>query len=74
MIIQVNGERREVSAPLTLADLVDHLKLAADRLAIELNQRVIRRVDWQQTVLSEGDRVEIVHFVGGGLGKAIMNF
>jgi thiamine biosynthesis protein ThiS len=74
VIIQVNGERREVSAPLTLADLVDHLKLAADRLAIELNQRVIRRVDWQQTVLSEGDRVEIVHFVGGGLGKAIMNF
>jgi hypothetical protein len=36
-------------------------------LAIELNKEVIRRADWQQIILKEGDRVEIVHFVGGGI-------
>ena len=66
MRIEVNGEGREVPDGASLSELVEHLKLARERLAIELNRRVIRRSDWPQTVLVEGDRVEIVHFVGGG--------
>jgi thiamine biosynthesis protein ThiS len=65
--IEVNGERLEVSAPINLADLIRHLELAPERLAIELNRNVVRRADWQETSLNEGDRIEIVHFVGGGM-------
>ncbi len=66
MFIEINGEQRDVPQPLNLKELVEHLKLAPERLAIELNRKVIRRADWQATALHEGDRVEIVHFVGGG--------
>ena len=64
--IQVNGEPRDVPDSVTLGGLVRDLALAPERLAIELNHRVVRRADWQDTILREGDRVEIVHFVGGG--------
>ena len=50
----------------SLRDVVDTLGLAAERVAIELNQHVVRRVEWANTELRNGDRVEIVHFVGGG--------
>jgi thiamine biosynthesis protein ThiS len=70
LLIEVNGESRDVLAALTIGELVQHLALAPERLAIELNQEVVRRADWQQTVLKQGDRVEIVHFVGGGI-KAV---
>ena len=66
MQIQVNGEPRDVPDSATLDALVQHLALAPERLAVELNQRVVRRADWPETILKEGDRVEIVHFVGGG--------
>lgn len=66
MRIQVNGESREVPPLATLADLIGDLSLEAARIAIELNQQVVRRAEWTQTLLSEGDRIEIVHFVGGG--------
>lgn len=65
--IEVNGEVLDVPAQLNLTQLINHLELAPERLAIELNRSVVRRVDWQQTSLNEGDRVEIVHFVGGGI-------
>ena len=66
MNIQVNGEEREVSTNLSLHELIDHLHLAPERIAIELNHNVVRRPDWPVTHLQENDRVEIVHFVGGG--------
>lgn len=50
----------------TLSDLVSELSLAPARIAIELNGEVIRRNDWAETLVSEGDRLEVVHFVGGG--------
>lgn len=64
--VQVNGEARELPAELTLTELVRQLALAPERLAIELNREVVRRARWAETVLRDGDRVEIVHFVGGG--------
>ena len=67
MLIVVNGEARDVPASINLVELVQHLALAPERLAIELNHEVVRRASWPQTPLKEGDRVEIVHFVGGGI-------
>ncbi len=69
MRIIINGEQREVPDQLTLSDLIRHLSLAPERLAVEFNRRVVRRADWPNTTLSEGDQLEIVHFVGGGEEK-----
>ncbi len=66
MRLTVNGEEKEFPGVTTLADLVDHLGLKADRLAIELNHDIVSRTNWTSTSLSDGDRLEIVHFVGGG--------
>ncbi len=65
MKLTVNGEERDFAAP-TLAALVEQLGLKSDRIAVELNREIIARDRWQQTTLRDGDRVEIVHFVGGG--------
>ena len=62
----VNGESRSVSGVATLEELVESMGLKADRVAVELNREIIQRAQWQQTALREGDRLEIVHFVGGG--------
>ncbi len=66
MKIQVNGEVREVGPNAALSEVVQLLDLAAERIAIELNHVVVRRADWPSTILEENDRIEIVHFVGGG--------
>jgi thiamine biosynthesis protein ThiS len=65
--IQVNGESREVANDLSLEQLVIDLQLTPQRIAVELNREVVRRADWPSTMLRESDRVEIVHFVGGGV-------
>ena len=66
MNLVINGEPRDFNAPLTLAGLVDHLGMKADRVAVELNRNIVARDQWAKTSLAEGDRLEIVHFVGGG--------
>lgn len=66
MRIEVNGEPREVGEAIKLSELVTDLALAPERVAIELNQAVVRRADWPATTIMDGDRIEIVHFVGGG--------
>ena len=70
MQIQLNGENHELAETCTLEELVRELSLTPQRVAIELNQSVVRRDQWAQTILNEGDRVEIVHFVGGGVSEA----
>lgn len=66
LLIQVNGEPREVKENIFLSELVASLGLKAEQVAIELNQTVVRRALWESTGLQESDKVEIVHFVGGG--------
>ena len=66
MRVQINGEAREVADELKLSELVNELALAPERVAIELNQKIVRRNLWPETMLADGDRIEIVHFVGGG--------
>jgi thiamine biosynthesis protein ThiS len=64
--IVVNGESREVRAGETIASLVRTLELDPERLAIELDRRIVKRATWAATALAEGARLEIVQFVGGG--------
>jgi len=66
MDLYVNGERKVVDGVGTLAQLVEHLGMKGDRVAVELNREIVRREQWVETELHEGDRLEIVHFVGGG--------
>jgi thiamine biosynthesis protein ThiS len=66
MKLQINGEARDFNPPLTLAGLVEQLDMKADRVAVELNRSIVPREQWQGTSLADGDRLEIVHFVGGG--------
>ncbi len=66
MTLHINGEPREFSSPLALSALIEQLGMKQDRVAIELNREIVPRDQWAATNLSEGDRLEIVHFVGGG--------
>jgi len=66
MRILLNGEERTLEGPLTLAALVERLGMKADRVAVELNREIVSRPRWAETELHEGDRLEIVQFVGGG--------
>jgi sulfur carrier protein len=75
MNLQINGEERvfaDATAPFTLASLVDSLGMKPDRVAVELNRDIVPRTRWPETTLKEGDRLEIVHFVGGGLEPALL--
>jgi thiamine biosynthesis protein ThiS len=67
--IQINGEPIEVEESISLPALIASLSLKAEQVAVELNQKVVRRAQWDTTQLQADDRIEIVHFVGGG-GKA----
>lgn len=64
--VYVNGESIDLSGPISLAELITRLDLPAARIAVELNRTVVRRSDWSRTMLQEDDRIEVVHFVGGG--------
>ena len=66
MQVVINGEDRIFESPLTLAGLIQVLGMKTDRVAIELNRDIVPRDQWDQTQLADGDRLEIVHFVGGG--------
>jgi sulfur carrier protein len=63
--IQVNGERRAVGS-CTVLGLLEQLDIDPRRVAIELNLEILPKSDYGTTLLCDGDRVEIVQFVGGG--------
>ena len=65
MNLTINGET-QISSAETLGALVEGLGMKPDRVAIELNREIVPRDQWPQTPLHDGDRLEIVHFVGGG--------
>ncbi len=64
--ITVNGQSREVPGGSSVAGLLGHLGLIADRVAVERNLEVLPRARWEDTTVQPGDRFEIVHIVGGG--------
>jgi thiamine biosynthesis protein ThiS len=71
MKLHINGEERAFDDPaspevFTLAALIESLGMKPDRVAVELNGDIVPRERWPETQLKDGDRLEIVHFVGGG--------
>lgn len=66
MTIFLNGEARELDSQKTVAELLEVFSLPKQRVAIELNRQVIRRQDWEKTEVADQDKIEVVHFVGGG--------
>lgn len=66
MELTINGENRHFTAPLTVAELVEQLGLAGKRMAVERNGDIVPRGRHAETLLSAGDRLEIVVAVGGG--------
>ena len=65
MKIALNGEEYQTEAS-TVEGLLEELRISAGRVAVELNLEIIKKIDYQVRGLKEGDRVEIVNFVGGG--------
>jgi sulfur carrier protein len=66
MKLEINGEMRSVPASATIRELLENLEIKPDRIAVELNLRIIKSKDWDRTPVKEADRIEIVQFVGGG--------
>ncbi|KGE78366.1 MULTISPECIES: sulfur carrier protein ThiS [Halomonas] len=66
MQIQLNGEARTLEAEASVAQLVETLGLAGRRIAVEVNEEIVPRSAHGETRLADGDRVEIVHAIGGG--------
>ena len=64
--VVVNGQRRELAGPLSLQDLLDELDLDPRAVVVELNREIVRRPALAATPVRDGDRIELVHFVGGG--------
>jgi sulfur carrier protein len=64
--ITVNGESQTASEGQTVLGLLHQLQIDPERVAIELNRRIVRRNAWNDTVLAPGAQLEIVQFVGGG--------
>ena len=66
MTITVNGETREATSAMTIRQLLDELQISAVRVAVEVNLEIVPKAAYEQHTLQEGDKIEIVHFVGGG--------
>jgi thiamine biosynthesis protein ThiS len=64
--IVVNGEARRAPAGQTVLSLLEELRLQPDRVAVELDRRIVKRSEWGALVLAQGAQLEIVQFVGGG--------
>jgi thiamine biosynthesis protein ThiS len=64
--ISVNGERRQVGEGMTVLLLLRTLSLPETRVAVERNRSLVRKAEFADTLLYDGDRIEIVTFVGGG--------
>jgi thiamine biosynthesis protein ThiS len=66
LTIFIKGESRELNSICSLSDLVTQLGMKPDRVAVELNRELVPRGQWASTSVADGDKLEIVHFVGGG--------
>ncbi len=66
MQITINGEKKTFQNELNLTELLENLSLPDERIAVELNKKVVRKKDWESVKIENADKIEIVHFVGGG--------
>ena len=66
MNIVVNGEDREYEESITLSSLIDDLGIKVSVMAGAVNMEIVKKDDWDSYKLADGDKVELLHFVGGG--------
>ena len=66
LTLTLNGEPRQLAAPMTVAGLLAHLGLDVRKVAVERNEAIVSRSLYEATELAGGDALEIVHFIGGG--------
>ncbi len=66
MQIQINGAFKEFAGPLTVSELLDALDISGQRIAVELNNSIVPRSAHASQQVQSGDRLEIVHAIGGG--------
>lgn len=66
MKVSINGETREIPNEVNLFELLRHFSLPQERIAVELNEEVVRKKDWENIKISDSDKIEVIHFVGGG--------
>jgi thiamine biosynthesis protein ThiS len=66
MRVFINGETKEIAKEVNLLELLREFSLPQERIAIELNKAVVRKKDWASITVKDADRIEVVHFVGGG--------
>ena len=64
--MKVNGKHTELASPITVSELIAGSAYKEDRVAVELNGKIVPRAEYANVVLKDGDSVEIVGFVGGG--------
>ena len=64
--IYVNGEKQIIPKQWTIGNVVDHLVNPSGPVAVELNEKILRRDLWEKKQIKPGDQIEVVHFVGGG--------
>ena len=64
--ITVNGERRTAAEGQTIFDLLVQLQIEPERVAVEMDRRLVKQPQWRETALKPGAQLEIVQFVGGG--------
>jgi len=66
MKIIVNGDERDVRKDISVGQLLDELKIKDKTMAAAIDMQVVKKEDWEKRVLKEGEKVEFLHFVGGG--------
>lgn len=69
LTLVINAQNRsfeDLTQPATLAQVIAAMNLKGDRVAVEHNGQIVQRANWADTTVSAGDRLEVVHFVGGG--------
>lgn len=64
--VVINGEEHQVPEGVMLDHLLELFSFPMQRIAIEVNKSVVRRADWPNISINKGDKIEVVHFVGGG--------
>ncbi len=66
MQVVINGKTKEIAKEINLQQLLKNLSLPSERIAVELNKEVVRKKDWGNILINDADKIEIIHFVGGG--------
>lgn len=69
--VRINGEHRRIAAGLSIAELANELGLVPEKVAVERNLEIVPKSTYDDVMVAEGDRLEVVHFIGGGCGDQL---